>query len=213
MHKGTVYLDVDGVLLDYTTPFLNYLNTHYFNPGVTYETLDTYHLSTLFTEDSDDAKYGLSAQGKCAAAMLDFHNSDEFGNLPPILHPLFLHSLTNAGLELKIITKLPNSNAMMRLSRLGNLTKFFGGVFSEIIVTSHEDKLDLIKGRMHSAEKVWLVEDNPTLLLNAEAREDLPFKVLAVEHPYNQKDLVSLNRVQLFKNPSLAVQSILLEVV
>jgi hypothetical protein len=174
--KKVLWLDVDGVLLDYTSAFLKYAESH-----LTYETLLDYDLTKLFATPDD-----------CWKKMREFTMSVEFANLPAIAQYGHIHGLKNAGYELRIITQL-TAPSVARKNRIANLTYIFGSPFSEVVFTEHGScKLEYLAGRKDGepdAEYI-LVEDNPRLLDKADEHGHLfPVEVLAISHPYN-KDVI-----------------------
>jgi hypothetical protein len=177
--KKVLWLDVDGVLLDYTRPFLRFASL-----PMTYETLFDYDLRKLFV-----------TQDECNDTMLRFAMSKEFAALPSIATAHLLVALKNVGYELRVITKLPSPNEA-KINRIMNLSRDFGPVFSEIVFTGSSDcKLDYLAQRYQQevgAEYI-LVEDNPELLVKAEDRyfENLEMlhhlQIRAIRHPYNEE--------------------------
>lgn len=187
----TIWLDVDGVLLDYTRAFLSFTGID--TLGTTYDNYLDYDLTKLF-ETPDD----------CYKAMLAFSMSKKFGELRPIANKLDLEMLHNLGFKLNILTQL-SAPPQARANRIRNLTLNFGGVFDKVIFTNRgQCKLDYIAAKISVTGDI-LVEDNPTLLLKAEdQRERLrrdtglvhPLTVYAVRHPYNMAVVDKLKYVQ-----------------
>lgn len=190
--KPTIWLDVDGVLLDYTNPFLQFTGID--TTGVTYDNLFDYDLTKLFRAKED-----------CDNAMLRFAVSDEFKNLPPIAHRHDLEMLKNMGFSLQIITQLP-APPKSKIARIKNLTQNFGAVFDGVHFTiPGQCKLSYIRDiefNLHNDYHI-LVEDNPNLLAKAEGELELQmltrnkarYEVYAVVHPYNQEVVSGLHRV------------------
>lgn len=179
--KRVLWLDVDGVLLDYTRAFLKFAGL-----GTTYEDLTGYDLTTLF-----------ETKEQCWDTMKAFACSKEFAELPVHTPAFYLHALKNAGYDLRIITQL-TAPAHARKNRIANLTNVYGGIFSEIVFTEHGTcKLDYLRSRWYSTKNglplgamphYLLVEDNPALLAKAEKlyhSERAVMEVLGISHPYN----------------------------
>lgn len=177
--KKVLWLDVDGVLLDYTRAFLKFAGL-----GTTYEDLTGYDLTKLF-----------ETKEQCWDTMKKFACSYEFANLPVHTDAFYLHALKNAGYDLRIITQL-TAPAHARKNRIANLTNVYGGIFSDIVFTDMgQCKLDYLRKRWqedHARFGIYphyiLVEDNPTLLAKAEDlwhAERSTVEVLGVSHPYN----------------------------
>jgi hypothetical protein len=192
--KKVLWLDVDGVLLDYTRAFLKFAGL-----GTTYEDLTSYDLTTLF-----------DTKEQCWDTMKAFACSQEFADLPVHTPAFYLHALKNAGYDLRIITQL-TAPAHARKNRIANLTNVYGGIFSEIVFTEMgQCKMDHLWGSWcgegdfgdMGAESYILVEDNPKLLLKADDRNLYGYvEVLAVEHPYNKEEIAGTS---LDKYPSFS---------
>lgn len=185
-HKE-LWLDADGVLLDYTRAFLYF--TRLDQKGVDYDNLLDYDLTKLF--DSTE---------ECLNTMLRFAMSTEFSKLPAIADPDLLVALKNVGYSLRVITKLP-APAKSRVNRILNLSKCFGPVFDEIVFTgATQCKVDYLRDRKALYRKEMIVvEDNPDFLRKADALYGLlGFEVLGVSHPYNSKETPALKRTQMF---------------
>lgn len=184
--KKVLWLDVDGVLLDYTRAFLKFAGL-----GTTYEDLTGYDLTKLF-----------ETKEQCWDTMKKFACSYEFANLPVHTDAFYLHALKNAGYDLRIITQL-TAPPHARKNRIANLTNVYGGIFSEIVFTDMgQCKLDYLWERW-SAETddvdYILVEDNPHLLTKHCVIDPQWLETLAVEHPYNKASIAEL---PLAKHPS-----------
>lgn len=187
--KKVCWLDVDGVLLDYTSAFLDFARPHMKEESkdISYGTLLDYDLTRLFHEP--DICYGV---------MKEFASSQEFANLPVHTDAFYLHALKNAGYDLRIITQL-TAPPHARKNRIANLTNVYGGIFSEIVFTEHgQCKLEYLAMRymndmhsnvMGSVQEYILVEDNPKLLLKAATASYKFIETLGIHHPYNQAAL------------------------
>jgi len=203
--KNTIWLDVDGVLLDYTRAFLEF--TGLGKKGVTYDNLFDYDLTKLFP--SADA---------CYAAMLEFTKSERFMYLQAIAKRRDVEMLKNIGFTLKVITQLP-TDSPFKVNRVRNLTTFFGPVFDEVIFTDRgQSKLDYIIERPEYRQGLnWLIEDNPILLVEVDAFIGQQIKIhggktnlmaIAVEHPYNTASLATLEHLVVVPNFEVAADII-----
>lgn len=189
--KRVLWLDVDGVLLDYTRAFLEFSKR-----SIKYEEMTTYDLTVLF--DSKE---------ECFEQMKAFASSYAFANLPVHTDAFYLHALKNAGYDLRIITQL-TAPAQARKNRIANLTNVYGGIFSEIVFTQHgQCKLDYLERRWRHDNSVnydnpyILVEDNPVLLGKAENQyhaERSLIQVYGITHPYNTLSTSYMTGVRLF---------------
>lgn len=174
-----LWLDVDGVLLDYTRPFLMFAELD--KKGVHYDNLFDYDLRKLF-DDEDH----------CLSTMLAFAMSENFSSLPAIADPNLLVALRNVGYELRIITKLPAPNRS-KVNRVLNLSAYFGAVFDEIVFTGSTDcKVEYLSQRKLTEpfKQYTIIEDNPEFLSKVEARGFVTmnneFETFGIAHPYNK---------------------------
>lgn len=179
MKDKRVWVDVDGVLLDYTRAYLAFTGLD--KKGVTYDNLFDYDLTKLF--ESADAAHD---------AMDAFHNSKEFANLPCLINKHSLYLLGMSGYSLQFITQLQDSG-MAREYRMANLMRHFGLIPDKVHFTERgQCKLEYIE-KLYPGEEVIIVEDNPILLNKIEDRMmyDLiergttNIQAYAVVHPYN----------------------------
>lgn len=203
MKANEIWFDADGVLLDYTDPFLKFIGS-----DLNYSTLLDYDLTKLF--DTPE---------KCRLAMLRFTETPVFEQLPRICHPLFLASLKNVGYDLKVITKLPASKKA-KVRRIENLSWHFGPVFSEVVFTGEgECKLDYLEHRYEhflSDRDMVLIEDNPDLLIKHELKLEAPYgrnrypiEVLAIRHTYNRTVCNRLKHTRVYGSTPVAVEALL----
>lgn len=181
MQDKRVWIDVDGVLLDYTRAYLKYTGLE--SAGITYEGLLDYDLTKLFESDVD-----------AHTAMTDFHNSPEFARLPCLINKHSLYLLVMEGFSLQLITQLQDEGRA-REYRMANLMKHFGLIPDKVHFTERgQCKLDYIE-RLYPGEEIIIVEDNPNLLNKIEDRmmNDLidrgttNIQAYAVVHPYNME--------------------------
>lgn len=199
--KTILWLDVDGVLLDYTRPFLRFAGL-----PQTYETLFDYDLRKLF-----------GSEDECTNTMLRFARSEEFASLPPIADYVILEALKNAGYELRIITKLP-APPQAKINRILNLTEEFGPIFSEVVFTgATECKFDyLIKRKEQEPDESYtIIEDNPEFLRKADNAfiENMELisklEVVGIRHPYNADTMPDLKLIHAYDNIDNAAYSLL----
>lgn len=194
----TIWFDADGVLLDYTAPFLQYIKS-----DKTYDTLYDYDLTKLF--------YSREA---CEQAMLAFAMSAKFGHLDALADKFDLECLRSVGYTLKVITMLP-APISVRAKRVRNLVNLYGNVFSDIVFTTRNQcKLEYLKS-IQGDEEFILVEDNPKLLMQASRDIELAatigdlyklrhLEVIGIEHPYNRGALNSHDCRYISKYPDVS---------
>lgn len=179
--KTVLWLDVDGVLLDYTTPFLKMngidANPHY---------LKTYDFKEIIGISSKDLE----------ERMLRFSLSDEFKNLPALADRILLQQYFQAGVIIKAITKLPVP-AQGKQNRLYNLVKRYGPIFNEIVFTDHgQCKVKYIKERYAQESNdvnYHIVEDSPEFIdaVDDNLYDALNIHAHAVRYKYNLKSITN----------------------
>lgn len=208
MTKQVLWLDVDGVLLDYTRAFIEFNGL-----DVAYDDVLQYDLSELFGGD----------KGKTYAAMKVFHNSGHFAYLNPLVDRTKLVELKLAGYDIRVITQLTlygigYEDYKPRISRLTNLAHFYGDVFNEVVFTrSGQCKIDYIQARRRNDPRTEhiLLEDNPTLLEKAnnfafDIRDDRGYiYVIGIRRPYNASALVELDNLVQYDETEEALNALL----
>lgn len=198
-----LWLDCDGVLLDWTRPFLQFSGLA--SRGVRYENIFDIDLTKLYKTPEEFYE-----------VMHRYHESDYFHNLPSLVSPEELSVLRNMGWEIHVITQLEN-NPVVRMNRIGNLTKRFGAMFAQIHFTERgQSKLDYILN-LYPGEKVVIVEDHPTLLKQVSdmvedsliERGQSQVLGFAVVHPYNEEALRNIPNVVKVPDTTHAVAALL----
>lgn len=188
--KTSIWLDVDGVLLDYCSPFNKFAGLE--EQGHTYDTITDYDYTRLF-----------DSAAECFAKMREFAVSPEFADLPAIASVLDIEALKNMGYRVQIITQLDSAPAG-KIARIRNLTRAFGNVFDAIHFTQRgECKLEYIRKNQPVPAKIIVIEDNPSLLrkidkLTAEqlkANGQTFIMGIGVIHPYNEEALKSMEYI------------------
>lgn len=181
MSRPVFWFDCDGVLLDWTRPFLEFSGLN-----VKYEDLTDIDLSKLY-ENPDDF----------LELMHLYHKSDIFSNLSPIVPPEALYWLKGTTRsEMNVITQIENE-FIPRHSRTTNLRNKFGNVFNQINFTIRgECKLERILSERPN-EQHMIVEDHPRTLkrIADQIKEDMIHKgktnlaAVGIVHPYNKAAL------------------------
>lgn len=194
MSHRVIWLDVDGVLLDYTSAFLKFSGLD--KQGHTYDNIFDYNLSKLF-------RGGLE---ECRAVMYRFTQSEDFKSLSCIALLQDVEMLFNMGFKLRIITTLP-TDAQYKVTRVKALTAHFGAVFDEMVFTDWTDsKLDYVLNRSVAEGGTHIIiEDNPKLLIEVDeflerkhTAYHYPMRNLicyAIRHPYNYIELSKMKQV------------------
>lgn len=189
MNKPVIWFDCDGVLLDWTRPFLEYSGL-----SIKYEDLTDIDLSKLYANPDDFFVH-----------MHGYHNCMRFENLKPIVAPEAIEWLkAETGCEIHVITQL-EANHIPRLNRLLNLERVFGrGTFDNIwFMTRGECKMERILSEMPDRNHI-IIEDHPVTLsrISKRIQDDLSIRgktnltAFGVHHPYNTKAMSELNYIQ-----------------
>lgn len=171
----TLWLDVDGVLLDWVRPFLEYVQS-----PVSYDNLTQYDFSYLF-------KGGTS---EMVDAINEFNKTSIYENLKPMISLCDLPRLRNAEYDLNIISQVDGELA--RQLRINNLENVFGKyTFGKIVLTGRGEKKTEVLRKLEPYDTIHVVEDNPGFFKDAE--KDGHIKGMAINHPYNCRALRELD--------------------
>lgn len=179
-NKPALWIDADGVLVDYTRGFLDYSGLS--KAGYTYEDVQDYDLTKMFGS-------GKHAQDHTYELMRKFSESPEFHDLKPLALLTDLEALANFGFPMYVISQLGSKVA--RHSRVMNLTRLYGKVFKNIVFTQHgQSKLDFIKENTEYNDNI-IIEDNPGVfraLKDSKYTPNAEFKLfgICIRHPYNR---------------------------
>lgn len=176
MEKSNIlWLDVDGVLLEWVKPFLEYARAL-----VQYEDLTQYDLSFLFGGDKETTIRAINA----------FNQTLTYAHLKPLIQPETLQKLKDKGYRLCVITQVDGT--LSRYFRVANLARTFGkDMFDNIICVGRgESKVKLLRS-YEPMTKIQVVEDNPNFL--EEALADGNFSPMAIAHPYNDRELLEID--------------------
>jgi phosphoglycolate phosphatase-like HAD superfamily hydrolase len=193
--KPKIWFDCDGVLLDWTRPFLEHsgLVKHY-----GYEDLTDIDLSKLYADPSDFLK-----------DMHSYHQSDMFRMLNPLVDIDDLYQLNKLGYELHIITQLED-DLLARLYRLENISRWFPDIFEYVHFTIRgESKWDYIMENHSDKDHLVVIEDNPAFLKEASDNRSSSDMIYAVRHPYNEIALANIPHVLKVNNVTEAIKHII----
>lgn len=198
MNKPIIWFDCDGVLLDWTRPFLDYAGH-----DVKYEELNDIDLSKLYSNPDDFLVH-----------MEGYHHCMRFESLSPLVEPEaidWLASMTDC--EINIITQLEGHTP--QLSRIKNIVGVFGRDLAQKIhfTKRGECKLERILAQ-HPTSRHIIIEDHPATLKRISNRieSDLidrgttNITAYAVHHPYNTMALQPLKYIQHVPNTYEAIK-------
>ena len=141
-HLITVFVDIDGVLLDYSKHFNAYMASCY--PSIEYDPLDTF-----------PAKY-----------VTTFQHSEHFANLQSIDGALDgVRRLRRLPVNIRLLSSSVN-NSIQRRSRLKNLTNVFGGFITRdaVLLPSGTNKSEWLRRTYTLKDNLWryiLIDDHP----------------------------------------------------
>jgi len=196
--KPSLWFDCDGVLLDWTRPFLQHAKH-----TVTYDELRDIDLSKLY-ENPDHFGFHMHS----------FHNSQEFWALPPIVDPALIRWLKEkTGCTINVITQIEDEQ-IPRLARICNLEDVFGvDTFDEVHFTVRgQCKLEYISNLIPH-EQFIIIEDHPATLgrISERIKRDLIERghtnvaAFGVMHPYNREAMLPINYIQQVRDTNVAV--------
>lgn len=169
--RETILTDVDGVLLNWLDPFLEFMDTRK-ERKVGEQHLDFHKLENLYVDtDHHDID----------AAIEEFNNSDNFGKLPSIKKAdLNVNQLYCAGFDIVAITSSNTNNRSTKL-RTHNLIDLYGGIFQDIIfVERRQSKQDILAEFMPS---YWVEDHYPNAIHGVEVGH----QAIVIKHIYNRK--------------------------
>lgn len=157
--RGVIFLDVDGVLMEWFKPFIAYCNQR--GIDLRFDNLEGYNIETLDCWEKPS---------QCFQFIGDFAKTKEWENLPLLTPPGAVHMLHNLGFSVRVLSQVSNLAAQAR--RAAALTMRFGPVFDGIHFTTHkESKAQYILRFMrewadHYDEwpQVYMLDDKPSLI-------------------------------------------------
>lgn len=175
---NTVFIDVDGVLLDWIGAFLDwaYENniTHDKNGDplrVKPEWVTEYNLPTAMMHwmHPDDVR----------PAVRRFEGSRQWHEMRPLADIRLLEAVKNAGVRLHILSACTQEH---RVDSLLRLTRHYGPVFDGCTFCEQHEKAGIIECAIAEAAlyDMWLIEDCPRNLMPAHYVNNL-----LVSQPYN----------------------------
>lgn len=187
-----LWLDCDGVLLDWLTGFLKYAHKHSIHKhNLPLNAADVAYMDMgVYYEEPENFLKDLQA----------FHLHPEFRELNTIADVRLLTQLKEKGWELFVITQVEGD--LPRAQRVVNLLNTFGNIFDRIDFTARgESKLKFILDR-YPEDDILLVEDNHHTINEFEAqaaKEDnkLAITTVCIRTLYNEN---FINRMSVVHN-------------
>lgn len=139
----TILTDVDGVLLDYFTPFLTTFDISYINNNV----------------NTFEEAFGIDSK-VISEMVYSFNNSDTFSRLPAFKDAVkYIHKLKEDGYDILVITAAGNTRHIME-SRITNLEEVFGkNVFNDYMFVEPLESKDIYLRKFKDSYIPW-VEDS-----------------------------------------------------
>lgn len=181
-NKPKIWLDCDGVLLDWCRPFIHYCHAHQEHLG--YDHIEDYAFSNFYKSVEDfiaDIKW--------------FNSMPMYGELPSLADIQYMQTLSEFY-ELHVITQIEEPDENVQKLRMLNLERNFPRVFNSVTFTHRgECKLQRLL-ELQPEGRIIVVEDNPSFLQKA---SDLALStdrlvIFGVMHPYN-RDIIRMPRV------------------
>lgn len=180
----TIFFDVDGVLLDWTGPFLKYVNAPISQDQIT----DYQMTKTGLWLDTDAFMFDLKA----------FELTNEWQNLPALCQMTSLEALVNDGFTLRALTMCGHTPEV-KARRVFNLARRFGPVFSSVQFVQHnESKVKIVWEHSlgdSSGYRGILVEDKGSTLLEC---ADFNVRAMGIRQPYNVADQLKPSKIGWF---------------
>lgn len=185
--RGTIWLDCDGVLLDFLGGFSKFLGEPTPDPAC-------YNLDVLFNRPTK-------------GAMQEFLESREFGQLSAMADPELLKLLKRLGFDLVVVTCIPVDSLYQRW---GNLVSLYGDVFLNIIAfESWQEKLAYIDSIADKDTDI-LIEDDPQLLTEIALRNILePNRSLTTIGVYYRYNAALINHLPMEEGTNNVLRSII----
>lgn len=184
MSNTTVFLDVDGVLLDYTDAFLEWLYNNHMTSDPNDEPIRV-HPEWLHEYNFEDTLYKWMFRDAIRPAMRDFCGSAEWRNMRPLADIRLLEALRNCGVKLQILSACwPEWQA----DSLLRLTRHYGPVFTGCQFCSPQDKATFIHAYMYenNVETGWFLEDSVDNLVSV--IDCAPVNSMLINQSYNLTD-------------------------
>jgi hypothetical protein len=184
--KPAIFIDCDGVLLDWITPFLTWKRNEIFYGDGYREGPVTY--TPLPVSTSFDISKSLDWWEDSAHFVRDvirFENTPGFGQLRALALIAKLEALRNSGFRLFVLTA-GGGTIENRLKRVANLTYLFGNVFENIFFLGHKDsKADFIRSHQAACDDPsGLLIDDKLETLNEAADKGIP--TIGIIHTWNR---------------------------
>lgn len=178
MHKFTTYIDVDGVIFDYTKAFFEFCGI-----GTPVEELEDYDLTRFF-----------STPAECYMYMSSFGRSNEHHTMETLVPE---HLLVEA---LAILSKRSNIVFITQVCDHSNrqyreliLNRMFKTIPHRVEFTARgECKYDIVSSRTGYS---CIIEDNPNVLDKYELSHTHKDWAIAIRHPYNKKIVDTYRKV------------------
>ena len=190
MAKQVLFLDVDGVLLDWFTPFLQHV-TDKRSPHAPIKSIGSYgfHKHPVYKGDESEFYHDIET----------FVNTKAWATLSILGRNSFysLSYLRNMGIDLHCLTQT-TASASIRMKRVENLTRAFGPTFNSINFTSHGEKkssvvLNIMKEQYADDAECYMVEDDPDKMDDM-LEHGIP--CFGIKHDYNVEYQGEDNSVQ-----------------
>lgn len=164
-----ILTDVDGVLLNWASPFAAYMKSKGYVAS-----------SDVWNTFSVSKRYGITS-AQAMSEIRTFNESEHIGRLPALADSVeYVRKLHNDGYEFTCVTSV-SSAPQSYTYRLDNLNEVFGIKFKELICLEMGEPKEEILKRWKDSNYFW-IEDNPG---QAEAGLKNGLRPILINHPYN----------------------------
>lgn len=175
----TVFIDVDGVLLDWLGAFLDWA----YENGITHDK----HGDPIRVKPEWVKEYNMPTAmmhwmhpDAVIPAILRFEGSQQWHDMRPLADIRLLEAVKNAGVGLHILSAC---SPKYRVDSLMRLTRHYGPVFDGCTFCEPQDKAEFISSQAHDSSfpGFWFIDDCPANLTNTWH----PADSMLVTQPYN----------------------------
>jgi hypothetical protein len=195
-----LFLDCDGVLLDWGNPFLKWAGS-----SLTMNDITAYDFSKqmrdIYPTTADFLK-GIDT----------FEKKLAWGDLPPLVTIPHLEVLRNAGYELHVLTQAGSGDEFVQARRVWNLTNRFGAQFNSISFTKRgQSKLDFMQDweYAHPDSHVYgIVEDKGSTLV--EVADSGRYKAIGIRYHHNMYEQSGPSKIRWYSDMAHAAMGLVI---
>jgi len=173
MKKNNIIVDVDGIILDFLSPFINYLN-EYHDHNLTFEDIKNYNIDSIIGKERNDFYLNIYKD------FLLNHYPEKFTYIPGALD---FFNVLSQRFNLYLITALDKSKEEHRKNNLKDL-KYKKLIFEK-------DKQKYVK----KLKPVYIFEDCPDLIDSYVDNKHFKGNIFVPSYPYNRNKLKNYDKI------------------